>query len=151
MKGSKAVYGLVDDDRRNGVVPTNAFEMALVDGLREITKIQKIFYETHLNVSTLLTPIFSWSRTGNQFLCRPESPHGRMLLRLSERSEPPNGVGPRLLAKLTSPHDTSVLFYYFAEQDKNSKVQGSSESKAQGKQKCLVGVDLRARVRALTC
>jgi Ran GTPase-activating protein (RanGAP) involved in mRNA processing and transport len=43
MKGLKVVYGLVDDDEGVGDVPTEAVGMALVDGLRENTKLQKIF------------------------------------------------------------------------------------------------------------
>jgi hypothetical protein len=46
MKGLKSVYGLVD--KSNGVTPTDtaAVGMALVDGLRENTKLQKIFHDS---------------------------------------------------------------------------------------------------------
>jgi hypothetical protein len=88
MKGLKSVYGLLVE--RNGVAPTEAFGIALVDGLRENTKLQKIF-DNEVNVRTIdsmFTP--DLAREINFYLGLNRN--GRMLLRLSGDSEPRSGI-----------------------------------------------------------
>jgi hypothetical protein len=43
---------------------------------------------------------------------------GRTLLRLPSRSEPPSGLWPRILAKISAPRDTSLLFYFLRNKPK---------------------------------
>jgi hypothetical protein len=101
---------------RNDVRPTEAVGMALVDGLRENTKLQKIIDE-HRTVDSTFSP--GLAREINFYLGLNR--RGRMLLRLSGHSEPPSGLWPRVLAKLSSPRDTSLLFYFL--QDKPTIVE----------------------------
>jgi hypothetical protein len=44
--------------------------------------------------------------------------HGRMLLRLPEGTDPPSGLWPRVLAKITGPCDMSLLFYFLQNKPK---------------------------------
>jgi hypothetical protein len=128
LKGLKAVYGLVDDNKRNGVVPTEAVGMALVAGLRKNTKLQKISDDNDFN-----------GRTGDSYFA-PDvareinfylglNRRGRILLRLSGRSEPPSGLWPRVLAKLSSPRDTSLLFYFLQNKPKIVRFKAAASRK----------------------
>jgi hypothetical protein len=124
MKGLKAVYGLVD--KRDGVARTEAVGMALVDGLRENTKLQKIFEDNDdwivdWTVDSTFSP--GLAREINFYLGLNR---GRVLLRLSGRSEPPSGLWPRVLAKLSSPRDTSLLFYVLQNKPKIVKCQAAA-------------------------
>jgi hypothetical protein len=124
MKGLKAVYGLVF--KRNGVAPTEAVGMALVDGLRENTKLQKLFDDNDAwSVDSTFSP--DVAREINFYLGLNR--HGRMLLRLSGRSEPPSGLWPRVLAKLSSPRDTSLLFYFLQNKPKIVKCRATESRK----------------------
>jgi Ran GTPase-activating protein (RanGAP) involved in mRNA processing and transport len=121
MKGLKSVYGLVN--KRNGVAPTEAFGMALVDGVRENTKLQKIFADDDVaSVDSSFPPGLAREIKFYLELNR----HGRMLLRLSGRSELPSGLWPRVLAKLSSPRDTSLLFYFLQSKPKIVKCKAAA-------------------------
>jgi hypothetical protein len=133
MKCLKAVYGLVD--KRHGVAPTEAVEMALVDGLRENTKLQKIFeYNDHddvANIDSSFSP--GLAREINFYLGLNRN--GRILLRLSGRAEPPSGLWPRVLSKLSSPRYTSLLFYFLQNKPKIVKCKAASKAAASRKRK----------------
>jgi hypothetical protein len=114
------VYGLRNG---NGVNFPEAVEMALVDGLRENTKLQKIFADDE---EATLYSSFSpgVAREINFYL--ELNRHGRMLLRLSGRAEPSSGLWPRVLAMLSSPRDTSLLFYFLQNKPKIVKCKAAA-------------------------
>jgi hypothetical protein len=124
MKALKTVYGLLV--KRGYVAPTEAVGMALVEGLRENTKLQKIFdCSDYTTVDSFFSP--DLAREIDFYLvlnCR-----GRMLLLLSRRSEPPSGLWPRVLAKLSSPRDTSLLFYFLRNKPKIVKCNAAASRK----------------------
>jgi hypothetical protein len=100
---------------RNGVAPTEAVGMALVDGLRENTKLQKIFADNDEDtVDSSFLP--SVAREIDFYLSLNR--HGRMLLQLPGGSEPSSGLWPRVLAKITGPRDMSLLFYFLQNKPK---------------------------------
>jgi hypothetical protein len=124
MQGLKAVYGLVE--KRNGVAPTEAVGMALVDGLRVNTKLQKLFADIDVRtVDSYFPP--GLAREINFYL--ELNRHGRILLRLSGRAEPPRGLWPRVLAKLSSPCNTSLLFYFLQNKPKIVKYKAAASRK----------------------
>jgi hypothetical protein len=113
MKGLKAVYGLIltEDD----VPPTEAVGMALLDGLRKNTKLQKIFVgDDGATVESYFSP--GVAREIHFYLSL--NCHGRILLRPLGGSEFPSGVWPRVLAKMTGPRDMSLLFYFLQNKPK---------------------------------
>jgi Ran GTPase-activating protein (RanGAP) involved in mRNA processing and transport len=112
MKGLKAVYGL---SNRNGVNLTEEVGMALVNGLRENTKLQKIIADDE---EATLDSSFSPGVAREIDFYLGLNRHGRMLLRLSGRAEPPSGLWPRVLANISSPRDTSLLFYFLQSKPK---------------------------------
>jgi Ran GTPase-activating protein (RanGAP) involved in mRNA processing and transport len=118
MKCLKAVYGLVAGwvTRLNRNTPsTDAVGLALVEGLRKNTKLQKIFED---NEGGTADSAFSPGVAREIEFYLGLNRHGRMLLTLSGRSEPPSGLWPRVLAKLSSPRDTSLLFYFLQNKPK---------------------------------
>jgi hypothetical protein len=116
MKGLKAVYGLMILE--DGVACTKAFGMALIDGLRENTKLQKIFTEDDgATVDSYFPPDVAREISFYLGLNR----HGRMLLRPPAGSELPSGLWPRVLAKITGPRDMSLLFYFLQNKPKTVK------------------------------
>jgi Leucine-rich repeat (LRR) protein len=113
MKGLKAVYGLVVIKRN--VPPTEAVGMALFDGLRKNTKLQKIFADNEkATVDSYFPP--GVAREINFYLLL--NSNGRMLLRPPGGAEPPSGLWPRVLAKITGPRDMSLLFYFLQNKPK---------------------------------
>jgi Ran GTPase-activating protein (RanGAP) involved in mRNA processing and transport len=124
MQGLKAVYGLVE--KRNGVAPTEAVALALVDGLRENTKLQKIFVDDNVKIvdSSFSLDI---AREINYYLALNRC--GRTLLRLPGCSEPPSGLWPLLLAKISAPRDTSLLFYFLQNKPKIVKCKAVASHK----------------------
>jgi Ran GTPase-activating protein (RanGAP) involved in mRNA processing and transport len=113
MKGLKSVYGLVTGLLADA--STNAVGLALVDGLRENTKLQKIFEDSETaTVGSKFAPDVAREIDFYLGLNR----HGRRMLRLSGDSEPPSGLWPRVLAKLSSRRDTSLLFYFLQNKPK---------------------------------
>jgi Ran GTPase-activating protein (RanGAP) involved in mRNA processing and transport len=122
MKGLKAVYGLAT---LSSDAPTDVVGMALVDGLRENTKLQKIFKNNCRTVDSIFSP--GLAREINFYL--ELNRNGRMLLRLSGDSEPPSGLWPRVLAKLSSPRDTSLLFYFLQNKPKIVKYKAAASRK----------------------
>jgi Ran GTPase-activating protein (RanGAP) involved in mRNA processing and transport len=113
MKGLKEVYGLADE--RNGVPPTEAVGMALLDGLRKNTKLQKVFANHEAGT---FDSYFSPGIAREIKLYLALNRHGRMLLQPPGGSEPPRGIWPRVLAKITGPRDTSLLFYFLQNKPK---------------------------------
>jgi hypothetical protein len=112
MKGLKEAYGL--GFKRNAVPPTEAAGMALLHGLRKNTKLQKIFRGSGEIVESYFSP--GVARESNFYLSLNR--HGRMLLRPTGGSEPPSGLWPRVLAKITGPRDMSLLFYFLQNKPK---------------------------------
>jgi hypothetical protein len=113
MKGLKIVYGLVV--KRNDVPPTEAVGMALLDGLRKNTKLQKIFTDhDEATVDSYFSPRIAREIDFYLSLNR----HGRMLLRPPGGLEAPSGLWPRVLAKITGPRDMSLLFYFLQNKPK---------------------------------
>jgi Ran GTPase-activating protein (RanGAP) involved in mRNA processing and transport len=123
MKGLKTVYGLVIG--RNGVPPPEAVGMALLDGLRKNTKLQKVFPDGGATVDSYFSPDLAREIDFYLELNR----HGRMLLTLSGHSEPPSGLWPRVLAKLSSPRDRSLLFYFLQNKPKIVKCKTAATRK----------------------
>jgi hypothetical protein len=121
MKGLKSVYGLIDD-----VTCTEAVGVALVDGLRENTKLQNIFENSNLRI---VESIFSPGVAQEIIFYLGLNRHGRTLLRLSGRSEPPIGLWPRVLARISSPHDMSLLFYFLQNKPKIVKFKAAASRK----------------------
>jgi Ran GTPase-activating protein (RanGAP) involved in mRNA processing and transport len=107
MNGLKVVYGLVF--MSDGVPPTEAVGMALLDGLRKNTKLQKVFPDCD---SGTFDSLFSPGVAREIKFYLSLNRHGRMLLRPPGGSEPPSGLWPRVLAKITGPRDMSLLFYF---------------------------------------
>jgi Ran GTPase-activating protein (RanGAP) involved in mRNA processing and transport len=132
MKGLKAVYGLVD--KRDGVAPTEAVGMALVDGLRENTKLQNIFENNDRTVDSIFSP--DLAREINFYLGLNRN--GRMLLRLSGDSEPLSGLWPRVLSKLSNPRDTSLLFYFLQNKPKMVKFKAAANRKRKAGESALL-------------
>jgi hypothetical protein len=48
---------------------------------------------------------------------------------MTGRSEPPFGLWPRVLAKLSSPHDTSLIFYFLQNKPKIVKCKAAASRK----------------------
>jgi hypothetical protein len=111
MKGLKAVFGITADV----VASTEMVGRALVDGLRENTKLQNIFTDDdEASVDSYFPP--GVAREINFYLSLNR--HGRMLLRPPGGFEPPSGLWPRVLAKITGPRDMSLLFYFLQNKPK---------------------------------
>jgi Ran GTPase-activating protein (RanGAP) involved in mRNA processing and transport len=124
MKSLKSVYGLVAGLLADA--PTEAVGLALVDGLRENTKLQKIFEDSETaTVGSKFAPDVAREIDFYLGLNR----HGRRMLRLSGDSEPPSGLWPRVLAKLSSPRDTSLLFYFLQNKPKIVKSKAAATRK----------------------
>jgi hypothetical protein len=98
----------------------------LVDGLRENTKLQKIFED---NETATVDSYFSPDVAREIIFYLGLNRHGRMLLRLSGDAEPPSGLWPRVLAKLSSPRDTSLLFYFLQNKPKIVKCKTTASRK----------------------
>jgi hypothetical protein len=116
MKGLKAVYGLVNmsDSMGDDIAPTLS-GMALVTGLRENTKLHKIFAnDDGRTVDSSFSP--DNAREINFYLGLNRC--GRMLLKQPGGLEPPSGLWPLVLAKMTGPRDTSLLFYFLQNKPK---------------------------------
>jgi Ran GTPase-activating protein (RanGAP) involved in mRNA processing and transport len=128
MKSLKSVYGLVA--KTNGVAPTEAVALALVDGLRENTKLKHIFdsEDSDLNARIVVSYFAPDVAREIEFYLGLNR-HGRMLLRLSGDSEPPSGLWPRVLAKLSNPRDTSLLFYFLQNKPKIVKCKAAATSR----------------------
>jgi hypothetical protein len=122
MKGLKAAYGLRNG---NGANLTEAVEMALVDGLRENTKLQKIFADDE--GATLRFSFSPGVEREIDFYLRLNH-RGRMLLPLTGHAEPPSGLWPRVLAKLSSSRDTSLLFYFLQNKPKIVKLKAAAKA-----------------------
>jgi hypothetical protein len=130
------VYGLVE--KRNGVPPTEVVRMALAEDLRENKKLQNIFVDNEETVDSFFSP--GVAREIDFYLSLNR--HGRMLLRPPGGSEPPSGLWPRVLAKISGPRDMSLLFYFLQNKPKivkwnapanlKSKASGSLKRKASG-------------------
>jgi hypothetical protein len=116
MKGLKAVYGLmINGDDVPPIRPTEAVGMALLDGLQKNTKLQKIFEDDEeASVDYCFPP--GVAREIDFYLSLNR--HGRMLLRPPGGFEPPSGLWPRVLAKITGPRDMSLLFYFLQNKPK---------------------------------
>jgi hypothetical protein len=113
MKGLKSVFGLVTV--RNDGPPTEGVGMALANGLRKNTKLQNIFTGSDgKTVEFYFSP--GVAREIDFYLSLNR--HGRMLLRPPGGSEPPSGLWPRVLAKITGPRDMSLLFYFLQNKPK---------------------------------
>jgi Ran GTPase-activating protein (RanGAP) involved in mRNA processing and transport len=128
MKGLKAVYGLVA--KRSGVAPTEAVGLALVDGLRKNMMLLKVFAieDSDLNARTVASMFApDVAREINFYL--ELNRHGRTMLTLSGTSEPPRGLWPRVLAKLSSPRDTSLLFYFLQNKPKIVKCKAAATTR----------------------
>jgi Ran GTPase-activating protein (RanGAP) involved in mRNA processing and transport len=113
MKGLTSVYGLVTV--RNNVPPTVGVGIALLDGLRKNTKLQKIFADYDQET---VDSFFSPGVAGEIDFYLSLNRHGRMLLRSPVGSEPPSGLWPRVLAKITGPRDMSLLLYFLQNKPK---------------------------------
>jgi hypothetical protein len=113
MNGLKEVYGLVI--MYDGV-PTEAVGMALVDGLRKNTKLQKLVAPKVGR--TIIDYLFSPGVAREIKFYLSLNRHGRMLLRPPGGSEPPSGIWPRVLAKISGPLDISLLFYFLQNKPK---------------------------------
>jgi Ran GTPase-activating protein (RanGAP) involved in mRNA processing and transport len=113
MSGLKVVYGLVAT--RNDIAPTEALGLALIEGLQKSTKLQKIFKDA--SVETVYSS-FSLGVARKIIFYLSLNSCGRTLLRLPTRSEPPSGLWPRMLAKISGPRDTSLLFYFLRNKPK---------------------------------
>jgi Ran GTPase-activating protein (RanGAP) involved in mRNA processing and transport len=124
MKGLEVVYGLLVE--RDGVTSTEAVGMALADGLRENTKLQKLFHD---NDDVTVDSSFSLGLAREINFYLGLNRNGRMLLRLSGGSEPPSGLWPRVLSKLSSPRDTSLLFYFLQNKPKMVKFKAAANRK----------------------
>jgi Ran GTPase-activating protein (RanGAP) involved in mRNA processing and transport len=127
MKGLKAVYGLVNmiDDMRNGIAPTLS-GLALVTGLRENTKLHKIFADDDgTTVDSCFSP--GVAREINFYLGLNRC--GRMLLKQPGGLEPPSGLWPLVLAKMAGPRDTSLLFYFLQNKPKIVKWNATASRK----------------------
>jgi hypothetical protein len=120
MKGLKSLYGRLVSD-----APTEAVGMALVDGLRKNTKLRIFEDNSGATVASFFSPAVA--REINFYL--ELNRQGRMLLRLSRRSEPPSGLWPRVLAKMSSPLDTSLLFYFLQNKPKIVKCKAAASRK----------------------
>jgi hypothetical protein len=111
---------------RNDIVPTEALGLALVEGLRKNTKLQKIFRD-----GSIMTVNSSFSlgvaRKINFYLALNRC--GRSLLRLPTRSEPPSGLWPRILAKISAPRDTSLLYYFLRNKPKMVNFKAAASRK----------------------
>jgi Ran GTPase-activating protein (RanGAP) involved in mRNA processing and transport len=112
MKGLKAAYGLVFE--KDTYFPTEAVGTTLLDGLRENTKLQEICDGTDGTVNFYFPPGIA---RGIDFYLSLNR-HGRMLLQPPGGSEPPSGLWPRVLAKITGPRDMSLLFYFLQNKPK---------------------------------
>jgi hypothetical protein len=113
MKGLKSLYGLVDV--RNDVPLTKAVGRALIDGLRENTKLQNIFADNgEESVYSSFSPDVAREIAFYLSLNR----HGRMFLQSPGGLEPPNGLWPWVLAKIAGPRDMSLLFYFLQNKPK---------------------------------
>jgi Ran GTPase-activating protein (RanGAP) involved in mRNA processing and transport len=124
MKGLKSVSGVLV--KRDGVASTKAVGMALVDSLRKNTKLQKIFHDDDvITVDSFFSP--GLAREINYYLGLNR--RGRMLLQLTGLSEPPSGLWPQVLAKLSSPRDTSLLFYFLQNKPKIVKFKAAASRK----------------------
>jgi hypothetical protein len=134
MKGLKAVYGLVDGlvtglNRNNPSTTTDAVGLALVEGLRENSKLQKIFEANDTDyISRTLDSSFTPDVARGIDFYLGLNRHGRMLLTLSGDSEPPSGLWPQVLAKLSTPRDTSLLFYFLQNKPKIVKCKAVPEA-----------------------
>jgi hypothetical protein len=113
MKGLKSVYGLVTV--RNDVPPTEGVGMTLANGLRKNTKLQKIFYDSD---EETIASFFPPGVAREIYFYLSLNRHGRMLLRPPGGSEPPSGIWPRVLAKITGPRDVSLIFYFLQNKPK---------------------------------
>jgi hypothetical protein len=144
MKGLKSVYGLAGGI--SSVTPSEAVGSALVDGLRENTKLQNISKDNVLRtVDSAFSP--GLAREINFYLGLNR--RGRMLLRLSGRSESPRGLWPRVLAKLSSPRDTSLLFYFLQNKPKIVKCKAAESRKRKANNSALKEYLERVFVHAL--
>jgi hypothetical protein len=124
MNSLKVVYGLVTT--RNDIVPTEALGLALVEGLRKNTKLQKIFRDG--SIMTVNSSIsLGVARKINFYLALNRC--GRSLLRLPTRSEPPSGLWPRILAKISAPRDTSLLYYFLRNKPKMVNFKAAASRK----------------------
>jgi Ran GTPase-activating protein (RanGAP) involved in mRNA processing and transport len=112
MKGLREVYGLMING--DDVSPTEAVGMALLDGLRKNTKLQKVFDSADETVDSYFLP--GVDREINFYLSLNR--HGRMLLRPPRGAEVPSGLWPRVLAKITGPRDMSLLYYFLQNKPK---------------------------------
>jgi hypothetical protein len=100
--------------------------LALVGGLRENTKLQKIFKDNEkVTVDYFFSPAIAREIDFYLGLNR----HGRMLLTLSGDSEPSSGLWPRVLAKISSPRDTSLLFYFLQNKPKIVKCKAAETTR----------------------
>jgi hypothetical protein len=101
------VYGLVVE-KDDTLPPTEAVGMTLLDGLRENTKLQDIFTDhDEASVDSYFSP--GVAREIEFYLSLNR--HGRMLLQPPGGTEPPSGLWPLVLAKITGPRNMSLLFY----------------------------------------
>jgi hypothetical protein len=106
--------------------PTDTVGLALVDGLRENTKFQNIFEDNEAGtVDSSFSPGIAREIDFYLGLNR----HGRRMLGLSGDSEPPSGLWPRVLAKLASPRDTSLLFYFLQNKPKIVKCKAAETTR----------------------
>jgi hypothetical protein len=113
MKGLREVYGLMIIG--DGVPPTEAVGMALLDGLRENTKLHEIIADDdEATIESYFSP--GVAREIDFYLSL--NSHGRMLLRPPGGAEPPSGLWSRVLAKITGPRDMSLLFYFLQNKPK---------------------------------
>jgi hypothetical protein len=108
MKGLKIVWGLVAE--KDDVPPTKAVVIALLGGLRENTKVQEICSGGY-NEATV-DSCFSAGVAREIDFYLSLNRHGRVLLRPPGGTEPPSGLWPRVLAKITGPRDMGLLFYF---------------------------------------
>jgi hypothetical protein len=118
MEGLKEVYGLIV--RRNDVPPTEAVGTALLDGLRENKKLQEIYPDVQKRLASAgsIPPFFPPAVAREIDFYLSLNRHGRMLLRPPGGFEPPSGLWPRVLAKITGPRDMSLLFYFLQNKPK---------------------------------
>jgi hypothetical protein len=115
MKGVKKVYGVIRE-KIEGLPPTTeAVGTTLLDGLRKNTNLQKIFADDdNMTVNSCFPP--GVAREIDFYLSLNR--HGRMLLQPPGGLEPPSGLWPRVLAKITGPRDMSLLFYFLQNKPK---------------------------------